>query len=82
MEPAVITKSGQLDPNDPYLKETAVPQDGDRYEDFPDDDDADLSKPETTLAIAKELREIGNKLFKESNFTGASNKYQSKCFQI
>lgn len=76
VEPAVITKSGQLDPNDPYLQETALPTDGDRYEDYPDDDDTDLSKPETTLAIAKELREIGNALFKEGNYTAASNKYE------
>ncbi|GJJ14785.1 hypothetical protein Clacol_009053 [Clathrus columnatus] len=80
IEPAVITKSGQLNVDDPYLNETALPKDGDRYEDFPDDDDTDLSKPETTLAIAKELREIGNQLFKEGNFTGASNKYQSMWF--
>lgn len=56
---------------------------GDPYEDYPDDQDplSDGSvqeKPEVALRVAREIREIGNKLFKEGKGSEALNKYQSK----
>lgn len=77
VESVTITKSGVLDPTDPYLTQNAVPTDGDRYEDYPEDDDSDVQNPEIALSIAKEIRELGNKLFKDGNAREALNKYQS-----
>ena len=51
--------------------------DGDVYEDFPDDEDQNVQDPEVALKIAREVRELGNKLFKEGNAEGALAKYQS-----
>lgn len=76
-EPIVIAKAGLLAPDDPSLTAAPESQDGDAYEDFPDDEDRDMSKPETALEIAKAVREIGNKLFKEGQYDGALAKYQS-----
>jgi peptidyl-prolyl isomerase D len=44
----------------------------------PDDADQDVQNPEVALGIAKEIREIGNKLFKEGKVKNALDKYQSK----
>ena len=73
--PIIIADSGVLSPDDPSLAETAA-ADGDNYEDYPDDEDRDLSKPEAVLEIAKTIREVGNKLFKEGKTTEALEKYQ------
>jgi len=75
----IITKSGVLDLTDPCLTQNATSTDGDRYEDYPEDDDSDVQKPELALSIAKEIRELGNKLFKDGNARQALNKYQSAC---
>ncbi|EKM57324.1 uncharacterized protein PHACADRAFT_255024 [Phanerochaete carnosa HHB-10118-sp] len=81
-EPCTIAACGQLDSSDPSLSESAAAAaDGDPYEDYPDDQDA-LSdgnvqeKPEVALRVAREIREIGNKLFKEGKTETALNKYQ------
>ena len=64
------------------MSETAAGADGDPYEDYPDDQDA-LSdgnvqeKPEVALRVAREIREVGNKLFKEGKAEAALEKYQS-----
>ncbi|KAG6840300.1 hypothetical protein C0991_007661 [Blastosporella zonata] len=73
--PIVIADSGVLSPDDPSLAEVAV-TDGDAYEDYPDDEDRDAQKPEIALEIAKAVRELGNKLFKEGKTEQALNKYQ------
>lgn len=78
-EPIVIAKAGLLAPDDPSLTAAPESQDGDTYEDFPDDEDRDVQKPEIALQIAKDVREIGNKLFKEGQYEGALTKYQSEC---
>jgi peptidyl-prolyl isomerase D len=67
-----------LSPDDPSLLDTAS-ADGDVYEDYPDDEDRDVRNPEIALDIAKAVREIGNKLFKEGKIDLALEKYQSKC---
>ncbi|KAI0340271.1 peptidyl-prolyl cis-trans isomerase [Trametopsis cervina] len=79
--PCVIAASGQLDPSDLTLEVSATTADGDPYEDYPDDQDplSDGSvhdKPEVALRVAREIREAGNKLFKEGKSSDALNKYQ------
>ena len=76
-EPVVITKSGVLEAADPFLTTDNIPADGDKYEDFPEDGDDDVQNPEIALTVAKNIRELGNKLFKEGNPRGALLKYQS-----
>ncbi|KAH8827149.1 40 kDa cyclophilin [Flagelloscypha sp. PMI_526] len=74
IEAVHIADCGVLQPDDPFL--TAQPTDGDGYEDFPEDDDHDVNNPEVALEIAQKIREYGNKLFKEGDFSGAAIKYQ------
>ncbi|KAL1681675.1 cyclophilin-like domain-containing protein [Schizophyllum commune] len=74
--PVVIEDCGVLSRDDPSLK---APQatDGDNYEDYPQDDTRDLEKdPATCLQIAKDVRELGNKLFKEGKVAEALAKYE------
>lgn len=76
--PIVIAACGVLQPGDPSLLETAA-TDGDKYEDFPDDETKkDVQQPQVALEIATEIREIGNKLFKEGKPEAALEKYQSR----
>lgn len=71
--PIVIDACGQLTPDDPSLTEPLA----DPYEDYPEDDERDVSSnPELALQIAQEIRESGNKLFKEGNTAAALAKYQ------
>ena len=82
-EPCTIADCGELDPSDPSL-EVAQAADGDPYEDYPADQDPlqdgnVLDKPEVALRAAREIREIGNKLFKEGKVEAALEKYQSAC---
>ncbi|KAF8494031.1 peptidyl-prolyl cis-trans isomerase [Gautieria morchelliformis] len=79
--PAVITKSGVLEASDPFLTQDNTPADGDKYEDFPEDGDDDVQNPEVALAIAKAIREAGNKLFKEGNARDALLKYQTESIR-
>ncbi|KAF5390723.1 hypothetical protein D9757_002586 [Collybiopsis confluens] len=74
--PIVIDSCGELSPDDPSLSEVPAGLEGDPYEDYPDDDDHDVSKPEVVLEIAKTIRELGNKLFKEGKTDLALAKYQ------
>ncbi|KAJ7595017.1 peptidyl-prolyl cis-trans isomerase [Mycena floridula] len=73
--PIVISKCGVLSPDDPSLVEDAA-SGSDPYEDYPDDEDRDTQNPEVALEIAKNIREVGNKLFKEGNIHVALDKYQ------
>ncbi|CDO76132.1 hypothetical protein BN946_scf184332.g2 [Trametes cinnabarina] len=80
VEPCIIADCGQLSPEDPSLAEPAA-ADGDVYEDYPEDQDPidgkDLGdSPEAALKIAREVREVGNKLFKEGKYDDALRKYQ------
>lgn len=82
LQPCVIAASGELDPSDSSLSEVPVNTDSDPYEDWPDDQDplADgnvQEKPEVALRVAREIREVGNKLFKQGNTSEALSKYQS-----
>jgi len=74
--PCIITNSGQLTPDDPSLNEQATTE-GDRYEDYPDDETTkDVNKPENALQVAKETRDVGNKLWKEGKASEALEKWQ------
>ncbi|KAG6808493.1 hypothetical protein H0H92_003962 [Tricholoma furcatifolium] len=73
--PIVIADCGVLSSDDPSLSESTENH-GDVYEDYPDDEDRDTQKPEIALEIAKAVREIGNKLFKEGKVDEALVKYQ------
>ncbi|KAF8065023.1 peptidyl-prolyl cis-trans isomerase [Lyophyllum atratum] len=74
--PIIIADCGMLSPDDPFLTETATAIDGDSYEDYPDDEDRNIQDPEIALEIAKSVRELGNKLFKEGKTDQALLKYQ------
>ncbi|OSX56748.1 hypothetical protein POSPLADRAFT_1158679 [Postia placenta MAD-698-R-SB12] len=79
--PCVIADCGQLSPDDPCLSESAAANDSDPYEDYPDDQDSVdgqnvIEKPEAALKVAREVREIGTKLFKEGKAEDALAKYQ------
>lgn len=80
-EPIVIADCGILSPDDPSLTEAVEPpKDGDKYEDYPEDEDVDLETDDgvqKAVAIAKDIREIGNRLFKEGKFAEARAKYES-----
>jgi len=76
-DPIIIADCGVLAPDDPSLHES-MNQDGDIYEDYPVDEDRDTENPEVALQIAKVVREVGNKLFKEGKIEAALQKYQSK----
>lgn len=78
----VISACGEISHDDSSLTDTAG-TDGDPYEDFPEDQDAIngenvQEKPEVALKIARDIREVGNKLFKGGNTEEALKKYQSK----
>ncbi|KAF9255982.1 peptidyl-prolyl cis-trans isomerase [Marasmius fiardii PR-910] len=75
-QPIIIDDCGVLSPDDPSLTAEPTGTDGDPYEDYPDDDDHDIAKPEVALEIATKIREIGNKLFKEGKPDLALSKYQ------
>ncbi|OJT06804.1 Peptidyl-prolyl cis-trans isomerase D [Trametes pubescens] len=80
VEPCVIADCGEISPDDPSLAEPAA-ADGDVYEDYPEDQDPVdgqdvLASPETALKIARSVREVGNKLFKEGKHEDALRKYQ------
>lgn len=81
-DPIVIAACGILSPDDPSLTESAESADGDVYEDFPDDEDRDVQDPQIALKIAQDVREIGNKLFKEGKVEAALAKYQSQCILL
>lgn len=76
--PIIIADCGVLSPDDPSLKEVPEAQAGDPYEDYPVDEDRDTENPEIALEIAKVVREVGNRLFKEGRTEEALQKYQSE----
>jgi len=75
--PIIISACGVLSPDDPSLapSEETI---GDSYEDYPEDDDSDVQNPEVALDIARKIRELGNKLFKEGQIELALKKYLSE----
>ena len=80
--PITIVSAGVLSADDPSLTAPVESTDGDVYEDFPDDEDRDVQNPEVALKIAREVRELGNKLFKEGKAEEALAKYQSRFFLV
>ncbi|KAG9095429.1 peptidyl-prolyl cis-trans isomerase cpr6 [Ceratobasidium sp. UAMH 11750] len=77
VNPCVIMKCGELTSDEELSMANQTPADGDKYEDYPDDDDSDVqSSPETALRIAGEIRALGNTLYKEGKLELALQKYQ------
>lgn len=60
------------------MKDDPSAQSGDPYEDYPVDEDKDTEDPKVVLEIARVVREVGNKLFKEGKTEEALQKYQSE----
>ncbi|TFK52907.1 peptidyl-prolyl cis-trans isomerase Cpr7 [Heliocybe sulcata] len=76
-EPIVIAACGQLAPDDPSLSVEPVSADGDPYEDYPADEESkDTEDVEVVLQIAKEIKEMGAKLWKEGKVDAALAKWQ------
>ena len=72
-----IAECGTLEPDDPSLK-AEVSTAADPYEDYPDDDDRDVSNhPEISLQAAKDLKALGNEKFKAGDVQSALDKWQS-----
>lgn len=69
-KPVVITNCGILDPSSPEV----VAEEGDPYEDFPEDCDGDKSGA-SFLKIASELKQLGNQYFKSGNLDKGLEKY-------
>nr|GAT58239.1 predicted protein [Mycena chlorophos] len=76
VSPVVVADCGALARDDPSLLEERVAEDGDKYEDYPEDEDADTSDPKVALRIGRELRELANGLYKEGKLVEALEKYQ------
>lgn len=77
IQPVVIEDCGVLSADDPSLaQETTVGADGDIYEDYPEDEDRDTNDASQVFEMAKSIREVGNKLFKEGKLDQALAKYQ------
>ncbi|QRV85035.1 peptidyl-prolyl cis-trans isomerase, cyclophilin-type protein [Ceratobasidium sp. AG-Ba] len=77
MSPCVIVKCGELTSDEELSMTSSTPADGDKYEDYPEDDDSDVqTSPETALRIAGEIRALGNTLYKEGKLELALQKYQ------
>ncbi|KAF8252596.1 40 kDa peptidyl-prolyl cis-trans isomerase [Wilcoxina mikolae CBS 423.85] len=75
-KPVVIADCGEL--KGPDAETAAIRKDdgtGDKYEDFPDDEDPDMNG-ETVARIAAELKEFGNKAFKSGDLELGIDKYQ------
>ncbi|EPQ50830.1 cyclophilin [Gloeophyllum trabeum ATCC 11539] len=76
-EPIIIAACGQLSPDDPSLTAEPVAADGDPYEDFPQDEESkDTENPEVVLQIAKDIKDLGAKLWKEGKVDAALAKWQ------
>ncbi|KAF1479241.1 Peptidyl-prolyl cis-trans isomerase D, partial [Eudyptes chrysolophus] len=70
----VIADCGELKEGDDW---GIVPQDGsgDAYPDFPEDSDIDLKDVDKIVAIAEDIKNIGNTFFKSQNWAVAAKKY-------
>lgn len=66
---------GELSPGETGEIEKTDDGTGDKYEDFPDDTDEELSAAKA-LEIATEIKEIGNKVFKGGDLELGIEKYQ------
>ncbi|KZV98381.1 hypothetical protein EXIGLDRAFT_728114 [Exidia glandulosa HHB12029] len=73
-----ITACGELAADDPALLSPAAASasGADKYEDYPEDDSRDASKPSVALDIAKDIRESANGLFKTGKIPEALSCYR------
>jgi len=73
--PIIIKECGELAPDDPWLTATPESTDGDKYEDWPEDED-NVQDPNVVLKIARDIKEIGTALFKKGDAQAALAKFQ------
>lgn len=73
LEDVVIANCGELAEGED--DGVPIPADGDKYEDFPEDENLDELNNDQLLEIATQLKAIGNDYFKKSEFDLAFKKY-------
>ncbi|CAO1627904.1 unnamed protein product [Parajaminaea phylloscopi] len=75
-QPVTIADAGELPAGTQDFGIEADPS-GDKYEEFPEDRESENVEedPEVTLRIAKELKEIGGKLFVQKKYAAAGAKF-------
>ncbi|EPS41393.1 hypothetical protein H072_4724 [Dactylellina haptotyla CBS 200.50] len=76
LKPVIIQDCGELDPSDSGETEKSDDGTGDKYEDFPEDAGLDDADAPTALRIGTEIKDIGNKVFKNGDVETAIEKYQ------
>ncbi|KAK6329732.1 peptidyl-prolyl cis-trans isomerase cpr6 [Orbilia brochopaga] len=74
-KPIVIQDCGELPPGDSGVIDKGDDGTGDKYEDFPEDAGEELNV-ESSLRIATEIKEVGNKVFKAGDLDMGIEKYQ------
>lgn len=77
-----ITAAGELAPGEEDGTDVFkdIKTTGDKYEDYPDDEDkVDINNLEVVITAAKEIREGGNALFKAGKYDEALQQYKSEC---
>ncbi|KAK2904442.1 peptidyl-prolyl cis-trans isomerase D [Channa argus] len=74
VKPCVIADCGEHKDGDSW---GVAPNDGsgDMHPDFPEDSDIDFKDVDKVLSVAEDVKNIGNKLFKNQDWIGAVNKY-------
>lgn len=74
VEPCVIADCGEHKDGDSWGP-ASVDQSGDAHPEFPEDSDIDFKDVDKVLAVAEDVKNIGNNLFKGQDWNGAVKKY-------
>lgn len=74
VKPCIIAECGEHKAGDDW---GVAPDDGsgDAHPDFPEDSDVDLKDVDKVLAVAEDVKNIGNNFFKKQNWQSAMRKY-------
>jgi len=75
-QPIAIADCGLVAPGE--LEDSQATKDGDAYEDYPEDEDRSTDDPAECLRIARDVREVATRLFKEGKTTEALQKFESE----
>lgn len=75
-ESVVITDCGELDATEVISNNKVGDGTGDKYEDYPDDDEEAHKTPETGLEAATQIKNIGGDLFKKGDKDMALKKFR------
>lgn len=74
VEPCVIADCGEHKDGDSWGP-ASVDQSGDAHPEFPEDSDIDFKDVDKVLAVAEDVKNIGNNLFKGQDWNAAVKKY-------